>query len=117
METNDQALQRHNMLQDLRDGLLGYADPVPTQDEWQEGIPHMNDNPRNFGHLWDVVRAFQSRKMHYYTRIRDDMLKDSKLNIWAAFPDLSPASGGTDRLSEGQWQSLKKHFGLQTKAD
>ena len=86
-----------------------------------QGVPHKNDNTQHAGVLWDVVRAIASTKMHYYPRLREQMLGQRPVGqTWKfpdAFPDLSPASGGMEPLNEDTWQTLKEQFNLETHAD
>ena len=49
VETNEEAERRANTMRDLRRPLPGYADPIPSQGEFYDGIEHYNDNPPKQG--------------------------------------------------------------------
>jgi hypothetical protein len=117
MESNEEARLRCEAIADVKKCLLGYADPIPRQQDFINGIDHKNNNPRNSGQMWDVVRALHSRKMHYWSKLIKVIEQTPDLKFCEAHPHLSPASGGTQRMGDRTWQSLKKEMGLQSKAD
>ena len=57
-----------------------------------------------------------SRKMHYYTILKDEM-ELSNLKFNEAFPDLSPASGGKHPLSDEGWRRLTSAWKFNTTSD
>ena len=72
--------------------------------------------------LFDVPRAFASTKMHYFTKLKKrieagELMRPTEWKFEDAFPDSSPASGGTQPLSEEGWETLRHEMRLQTKAD
>ena len=99
----------------MYEGCPAFADPIPTAQEFIDGIPHKSTDTAASGALGEVLRAMHSRKMHYYTILKDEM-ELSNLKFKQAFPDLGPASGGTHPLSEDGWRRLTHAWKFNTTA-
>lgn len=67
-----------------------FAEPIPTAQEFVEGIDHQNNNPVNLGTKWSVPRALQSNKMHYFTKFKREWLStaDAGLVFCEAWPKI-----------------------------
>ena len=55
--------------------------------------------------------------MHYIPRLQRFIDGDPTLPINQSYPDLSPASGGKDRLADATWQLLKQEFKMRVHQD
>ena len=100
------------------DELPSYCDPIPKGAEFILGIRHRNSDPRYRGVLWEPVRAIASNKMHYLTKLRQRISESpSNYAFTSAFPDLSPASGGTKALTRDGWFELKEEMKLTCEGD
>jgi len=92
------------------------ADPIPSPDEFVTGIPHKSDSasePR-----WDFVRAMHSRKIYYLLkRLKPNIEAKKSAKFLEAFPDLSPASGGTLPLGKENQDRLREQLGCNSWAD
>ena len=116
VETVIQQRRRQEAIEDVMDELRRYADPIPVADGFLTGIPHKS-NQSNQGLMYDVVRAIHSTKLHYLAKVRRAMDDDPALMINRVLPDMSPASGGTRRLSDQAWQMLKQDWALRDPGD
>ena len=54
----------------LYNNALLFADPIPSETEFAQGIEHRNSDPSNAEKLFHPIRAVATRKAHYLTRIR-----------------------------------------------
>ena len=121
LRTWQEEKKRNIMREQVWDQVPEFADPMPSAAEFISGIPHKNSDPKNKDQFWAVERAFASNKMHYYTKLRRQMLGETEASAdWPflqAFPDLSPASGGMNPLTDDAWNLLKEEMGLQNYAD
>ena len=114
---NSQAMVRrpNSMMREAlaRDELLRqlprYAEPIPTAQEFMEGIGHRNNKEDVRGQLWDVARAIASAKVHYLPKIQALVMKTACV-FAEAKPDLSTRSDGNHPLSESSWIDLKRAF-------
>ena len=108
---------------DLYNDLPGFANPIPTAQEFVEGIPHHNSSPDNAGKKFDVVRAFHSTKMHYIPKLNKalidsgDAASGAKITFQDAFPNLLPPFGGDVAVDEFHWGKLKSELNVHTEAD
>ena len=77
-------------------------------------LDHHNANPELVGKKLPVCRAIATTKMQYLPGIRSwlrqeagvtDPLEGNRFHL--AYPDLSPASGGTRALADSSWQVLR----------
>ena len=101
-----EAEQRADVRGRLWLAIPGYANPIPKQAEFVEGIDHKNENEINKDVKWSVVRAIQSTKMHSLSKLRDMM--DSFPCVFSThWPDMSPASGGRKALTHEQCVQLQ----------
>ena len=100
----------------LYDELPGLADPIPSPDEFVTGIPHKSDSARE--PRWDFVRAMHSRKIYYLLkRLKPNIEANKSAKFVQAFPDLSPASGGTLPLGKENQDRLREQLGCNSWAD
>jgi len=104
--------KRIEAIQDCIASLLDHADPIPASGGYLYGIEHFNSLLSRTSPLQDVVRAIHSKKMHYFPKVKQKMEAHQGLAFNKSFPDMSPASGGTKRLSEEGWQTLKTEWQL-----
>ena len=94
LDPNKAALM-HMIREEIYKGLPDWSDPIPTPDDWIEGNPHKNNKASASGDLWKVLRAWGSKKMHYFTRLKHDLAgNEDKYLFLKCFPDTNPASGG-----------------------
>ena len=116
IETVGQAKSRAVRIANVWRQVDDWANPIPSAENFVNGVSHWNNNSANLNKLWDVVRATHSTKMHYFSKLKADMSSDA-LRFNQSFPDLSPESDGHDRLSDSTWQHLQQAFDLNDKTD
>ena len=115
-EANAEAQARAAAEDKVMSELPGWTDPLPGPTEFVSGIEHKNDSPNNAGVKWEVPRVIASRKMHYIPRLRALLADDPTLPILKSFPDLTPATGGRQRLTTAGWRILQEQFNVKDEA-
>ena len=113
-ERDSEAKNKANVYEQLP----ALADPIPEPDDWIRGIPHHSSNPSASGENWSVLRSMHSRKMHYFAKLRTVLEPRPPVQkLLRCFPDLSPASGGQQPLSEENKDRLIAAFGMKSEMD
>ena len=84
----DQAVYLHERQGHLREcraisafrcDVRGYANPIPSPEEFVTGIEHKNDRAENTGVPFNVVRAIATELVHNHNRLEKEMKERPQL--------------------------------------